>query len=449
VNLVSTQPPIVPPDAGIYTSYVGGLKAIEVYDSSKPLGIRATPTISRINPAILEADYMTEPNIFNAVNKTAQIIMSAGYKIVGDEKSVSFFQEFFDSIGSRGGMLEWEELLHSIFKHQIIFGSAWNEKIPAKRDKNRIVDLQILDPKAMDYAKDGFDNIALDQYGNPFGYTQTLPTNFTLEERVSPPAQVSLGPDQIFFPPDSVAHYKLYTTGDGFYPLGVIEPIHSIISKKLGIETAHANYLKRNGFGKLLATMGNENYNPSPEKIKQALIELQGMSDKSVIATAWWNKLEILQPQGIGELNNYLLYYIDQIITATGLPKAFVTGVGSETNRRTLERQEEVAKITLNDIVRRTLRVLHRDVIDKIAKGNKGINPVRLVWGEISGEELANKAERLSRYAKQGLLTPDDPTEAYIRKIEGLPERDEKTARPIQPNQKPEEKEKDDENKLE
>jgi len=124
-----------------------------------------------------------------------------------------------------------------------------------------------------------------------------------------------------------------------------------------------------------------------------------------------------------------------------GLPKAFVTGVGAETNRRTLERQEEVAKLTFDDIVRRTLRVLHRDIIDVIAEGEKGINPIRLRWGEISGEELANKAERLSRYAKQGLLTPDAPTEAHIRKREGLPEQDEKTSRPIQ---QPKEKEEDD-----
>ena len=160
VNLVSSQPPIVPSDAGIYVPYTGELRGVEVYDSSEPIGRRITPTLNRIDPAVLEADYTTEPNIFNAINKTAQLIMSAGYNIIGDSKSVTFFEKFFASIGSRGGMLEWEELLHSIFKHQMIFGTSWIEKIPAKRDKNRIVDLQLLDPKTMDYEKDARLHIA-------------------------------------------------------------------------------------------------------------------------------------------------------------------------------------------------------------------------------------------------------------------------------------------------
>ena len=78
-------------------------------------------------------------------------------------------------------------------------------------------------------------------------------------------------------------------------------------------------------------------------------------------------------------------------------------------------------KRSLKDIIRRTVRVIEKDIIDPVAKANN-ISPVKILWGEIAIEDLDSRASRLVRYAKAGLLTPDKGIEALIRKIEELPE---------------------------
>jgi hypothetical protein len=90
------------------------------FDPSSPTSQKTTPIDRRISKVALENAYMSETNVFNAVNKTTQLIMHPKYKLVGSDNSKSFFEEFFDNIGSRGGELEWDELLNSIFKHQLI-----------------------------------------------------------------------------------------------------------------------------------------------------------------------------------------------------------------------------------------------------------------------------------------------------------------------------------------
>lgn len=414
-------------DLGIYSAPYDGELAESaghrIFDSTTPLGVKTTPEMKRVSPEELEAAYMSEPTSFNAINKTTQLLMAAGYHLVGDKKSVNFFYDFFDSIGTRGGEIEWQELLTSIFKHQMIYGEAWNEKIPAKRDSNRIVDLDLIDPKKMSYAKDGNEKIVLDKYGDPVGYVETLPYDYTATKTDKPPKGVSIQSNQVFFYPNRVAHYKLYTAGDAFYGIGLIEPSYKAIVRKLNMEEALANAVNRTGFPIRWAKIGDMNHEPTTELMTRTVDQLKDMNYMGVIGYPYWVDSGIIEAKHPEKLQEHLNYYTDQIITGTGMPKALVTGMGEETNRATLGRQEAITKITLKDIVRRTLRVVHKQVIKPVAESNN-VNPVRIVWGEISIEELNERAKRLLSYQKAGLLTPDENIETFIREIEDLPKRD-------------------------
>ncbi len=404
-----------------YSVELASRKKIVVDDSSIPTGMKTTPTISRVSKAELEAVYMSEPNMFNAINKTYQLIMSAGYRLLGDAKSVKFFEEFFRTIGSRGGELEWIELLTSIFKHQLIYGEAWIEKIPAKRDSEKIVDLQLIDPKKMNYAKDSENKIALDVYGNPLGYVEKLPIEYTIEKKQIPPKPVTLDTNEIFFNPDQIAHFKLYTIGDSFYPIGIIEPTYRTIVRKLNMEQALANSVDRNGFPRLLIEIGDDNHEPTEEMIQRAVEKIKDLNYMGVIGHPYWMKTKMVEASNPEKLQQHLEYYTDQICTGTGLPKALVTGLGAETNRATLNRQESLAKLTLKDTIRRTLKSFEKEVVEPVAFSN-GVNPVKFLWGEISIEELDGKATRLTKYTQAGLIIPDKGIEKVLRKFEDLPE---------------------------
>jgi len=405
---------------GAYTELASAGRV--VVESDKPISQKTTPEGSRVDKLDLELSYKREPNVFNTINKTAQLIMSAGYTLVGDKESVKFFTKFFDSIGSRGGELEWTELLNSVFRHQMIYGEAWNELIPAKRDDSRIVDLDLIDPKKMDYAKNSNYQIVLDDSQNPVGYVETLPAEYTAVQRFEPPEEVALLGNQLFFPSDKIAHYKLYTVGDGFYGIGLVEPVFKTIVRKLATEEAHANAIRRVGFPLRYAKIGDPQHEPTTEMIQRTVEKLKGMNYRDVIAYPYYVEQGLVEARNPERLQEYMSYLVDQIITGMGLPKALASGAGQETNRATLNRQEALTKQTLKDIVRRTLRILNKRVIIPVAESNK-VRPVRIVWGEISVEELDGKARRLNDYVKSGLLTPDKNIEDLLRKIEDLPER--------------------------
>lgn len=420
-NLLVSPP--APSNANLLSSpYSGEMRNhVTVIDPSKPIGVKTTPETRRISLVELESAYLSEPNVFNAINKTTQLIMAAGYEFLGNEKSLKFFRDFFSSIGSRGGELEWEELLSSIFKHQMIFGTAWVELIPAKNDPGRVVDLQFIDPKKMDYAKDANDKIVLNNHGNSVGYVETLPYDYSIEGgQTGAPEMVSIQMNQVFFPPNRVAHFKLYTIGDGFYPVGLVEPSYHSINRKIHLEQAHANSIKRNGFPRLKVKYGDDNHPPTEEQLQRAMEKVANADNMGVFVFPPWVELELLEPKSFEGLQDHLNYYTEQIVAGTGLPKALVTGSGETASRSILNRQEALTKLTLKEVVRRTVRILERDIISPIADSNK-VNPVKIVWGNISIEELDGKAKRLAFYTKNGLLTPDEKLEERIRVLEDLP----------------------------
>lgn len=411
-------------------------------NAKNPRAKKTTPIIRRIPKQSLELVYLTEPTIFNGINKIAQLIMAVGYHLIGDDESVKFFTKFFDGIGSNGGELEWNELLSAIFRQQFIYGEAWTELIPAENDRSRIVDLGLIDPKKMDYAKDGNEEIILDGDQNPVGYVETLPYGFSVNGIHNPPETVSLESHQIFFPPETIAHYKLYTVGDLFYGIGLIEPCYDTAIRKIDLEKALANSVRRDGFPLKYAKVGNERFIPTDEVLQKTVEKLKGMDYRDVVVYPDWIEFGYVQSKSPEKLQEHLNYYTEEITTCMGMPKAIITGVGEATNRSTLNRQEAVAKQTLKDFVRRTLRVINKKIIVPVAESNN-VTPVKIVWGEISIEDLNGKADRLSSYVKSGLLTADPDTEDLIRALEDLPRRDRSAGRNIVKRKSPEQKKED------
>ena len=415
------------------------------FEVESPQAVKTTPDIPRVSKAELEAAYLKEPTMFNIVNKTVQVIMSAGYSLDGDDESVEFFTDFFASIGGRGGETDWVELLNSTFKHQLVYGEAWIELIGAKKDSDRIVDIDMIDPKKMDYAKDQEQKIVMDRNGNPVGYVETLPPMYSIAgKNRNPPSPVFLDGHQIFFPKDRIVHHKLYTVGDRFYGSGLVEPVYFTILRKMNMEQALANAVNRDGFPRKRVIVGDMNHEPTDEQVRSAVNEIKDMDYMGIIGHPYWVNVTIDEAKRPEKLQEHLDYYVDQIVSGSGVPKSLATGAGEDTNRATLNRQESLYKLALKDIVRRTLLKFQRGLIEPVAESNN-VNPVIIKWGEISIEELDGKSNRLAKYVSANVLTPDEELERHIRHVEDLPEEFER----IEPKQEPDpepkgEKDKDD-----
>lgn len=395
---------------------------------AEPLAMKTTPEIKRIELKELEKDYYSNPVIFNSVNKITQIMMSTDFHIEAkSEKVKSFFNEFVDDIGYSGGELNWDDWLNVTFKHQIVYGRSWSELIHNKRG-NKIVDLDFIDPKKMDYAKTTGQKIALDRQGNPIGYVEKIPFLDALEiekrRRFKPPEgyNITLGADEIFFPPKRIAHMKLYTIGDGFYGIGLVEPIHDAARSKNEMQSALINAMWRAGFPTPVMKVGDVDHEPTTAQVKRAWDKLKKMNYKYGFTMPYHNELKFLEAKHPERLKEHLSYFIEQEITGMGIAKAFATGTGERgTNRAILNRQEYILKLTLRDIIKRTCRNIESQIFHRITKLHGFNETPRLKFGEVVLQELDAKASRLIGYAKAGLITPDADLERVTREAEDLP----------------------------
>jgi len=388
----------------------------------KTLGVKTTPGMPRADLFELEQAYISDPTINNGINKFVSVIMSSGYKLVGSEESVAFFEKFLASIGTKGGNTDWDRLLEIIFRHQLVYGRAFNEII-YNVEGTRILDLDFIDPKKMDYAKDGNNKILLNKFSNPIGWIETIPSSEKIGgsyKTDTTTSEISVDSNQIFFKPDKIAHYKMSEIGDGFYGIGLVEPILKTSNRKLAMMKALAEFVLRTGFPIKVYKVGDPNHEPTEELLRRTVEELEKTNYRSSFAVPYYVQPELLEPKKLDKLKEYFTQFVDEEVTVLG-PKAFVTGLGESTNKATLSRQEFLYKLTMKDVISNTVKVIENEIFSEIAYLEGLSDYPKIVWGEINLEELDSKAERIVKYANSGIITPDEDLEAMIRNFEGLP----------------------------
>ena len=391
-------------------------------DLGVPDSKKSTPIMKRVPKSELELTYMNNPTVFNAINKIVQTIMSAPHDIVAKDKKVqAFFDDFVANLGTSGSDITWDELLSQIYKYQCIYGWAWVENV-FNKSGNKIVDWDLIDPKKMDYAKTSAETIALDMYNKPLGYVETLPLSVSVPDPGLPKeyeGNISMPLNSIFLEPDKVSLLKLYMVGDGFYPIGLVEPIYKTSIRKMNIEDALANAIWRHGFPIVLASVGDSNHEPTPQQVKSTLTKLQDISYKQELAVPFYMKVEMLESKKAEKLREHLEYFIQQEVSGMGIPKPYATGGGEETNRATLSNQTEMFMLTLKDIIAKTTYSIQKYMFQPICilEGFKEIPDLR--WETIGMTELAQKSKRLLEYVNAGILTADE-VRSLIKKFEKL-----------------------------
>ncbi len=403
----------------------------EVYSGgTRVLGeakIEATPTTQKVSPdeprmeyKELENAYIFDPIVFNIINKTVQTIMSAGHELYAkDEKSLNKIQNFVDNIGEVGGDMTWGEYVESCFKNMGIFGWQWTELVQNK-DMSKITDLVVIDPKRMDYAKNSNSKIALDDFGRPLGYVHKLPWSVSSRGKGdATPKNVVLMSDEIFLKPERIALFKLYTVGDGFYPIGLVEPGYKSTLRKMNIEEAQSNSIYSRGTYPIIDYVGNMDHQPSLDMINNATEKLKQLAHHRYFAFPYWHKIEPIEVKQSEVVDNTLEHLRQNQVAPSGMPMAFATGAGEKTNRATLSNQQTLWEFTLNDFVNRVVTNIRKYVFKPICIKEKLKEVPTIKWGNISAEEINDKAKRLYMYTKYGILKPEE-VNAFAKKSEQI-----------------------------
>jgi len=382
----------------------------------------------RVKKTELEDAYRVDSFIFNAVNVAEQLIMSAGYELQTKKTGTrKWFEEFLANLSRVGADSTWNEIVTRIYQDCYIYGGSYDELVWNEAD-TKIVDVKILDPKEMDFARDGNQNIALDENGKPLGFIQTVPYEIDpMSENMGDPKPeaVSLNEgNQIFIEARRICYIPLYTYGSGFEGMGKVEPAYKATIWKLNLLKAGAESSSRRGFSPIIARVGTENVHPTPQMVANVLEKLKSLDYSKYMAIPNYVELVSLDVKTIETYEGFLKYLTAMQSAALGIPVPFVTGLGEETNRSTLGTQLEVLKISLNTIAARVSSKISQNMFKPIAESNKLDEFPDLKWGEISIFYETNNQSGSKQGNKED--SGDDSEEEDKDKIEDKKKKDAK-----------------------
>ena len=397
-------------------------RELAVASVGEPISIKVTPEVVRVDPQELEQAYVSDAIYFNSINKSTQMIMAAGYNLIDDTND--YFKNFMENIGGIGEDITFNELFEAIFKFQMIYGNAYVELVFDKKTQKKVVDLTLIDPKRVDFAMNGSNKIVTDEHGKPVGYTLKVPWGYDIIGKSDPipkkyEGKVSLNSNQIFMLPHRICHFKLYTYGDRFYGLGLIEPSYKSALYKKNIEEAQANSIYQRGQYPVIAYVGDEQHEPTPQDIQTVLDNLIKLKHDRYMAFQYWTKVEPLEVKQSDITQNTLEYLRRNQTASLGMPEAFATGAGEKTNRATLTNQQKFLEFTLYDIVYKTLSTIRKYIFKRICFYNHITKVPNIKWGDIEAEELNDKASRINNYVKSGILNPEE-VKSFVLKSEEL-----------------------------
>lgn len=335
----------------------------------KPASEPDSPIDDRVAPSKLERAWRRVPVINNGINKMTQMMMSKNWEITGE--NAEFFEDFLEGVGEVGTNQDFNEMLEAIFRYQLIYGEHYIELVEAEEDST-IVDLTMVDPKRMDYAKIKERTIALDRFGNPRGYTQALPFGYRrkrTEQIYEVPDNVNLRrKNQIYFPEDRIAHFKLYTYGEGFYPVGLVEPAFLAAERSFELQNDFADKAHNALFPLRYAKVGDEMHEPTPDEIDEVLTNLREASAQSEGALPYHVDLEVLEAENPNAMLEFFEHFDEEIVKSLGIPKSIAQGEATRVNRASLQSQIRVWEVTMMDIIQRTTNTIENQIFKPIAE---------------------------------------------------------------------------------
>ena len=361
--------------------------------------------IKRISRFELEVTYLTDPQTFNTVNKSKQLIMSAGYNINATQKKYqSEYDNFFDNIGTIGLHMDSRQLFSSIYHDEFYCGSAYVERIYNVSGK-KIVDLKMIDAKLMDYARDKDGIIVVDNMQNPVGYVMNVGPN---RRGDAIPKNVILEPDHIFLASFRIAHFRLFPFGNRFESIGIIEPAYLDIKRKHKIEDAAANSIHNTASYPIIGYVGDSQRSATTKTMKQTLEALKNLSYSRYMVFQHPTQIQTLEVKHSDQIDNILRYFRANQSSASGMALGFSVGTGESVNRSTLSTQQRMLDISLESVAKDTVSQFNSLILDELHRVNNYGCRAKLKWGTIAAEERNDKVNREMVAIDNAVVAPEE-----------------------------------------
>jgi len=372
----------------------------------------------------LELAYKSDAINFTAINRSVQMIMSGGFKEFSHIKATvsKKFKEFFENIGEIGNDITFDELLESIFRNQMIYGNSFVEII-FNDTEDKIVDLALIDPKKIDYAKTNDGKIILDRTGKSIGYIIKFNSDTYAEGDKVPEKyerHIKSESNSIFLLAKRICHFKLYPVGDGFYGIGLLEPSYKSVLYKKNIEKGQANSIYAKGFNPIIGYVGNERKMATPKDLESVNKKLIEIESTKVGTFPDWVKIDTLKMDSTNLAESALKdMRVDQF-ASLGTPEGLVSK-GEGVNKSVLGDQRVIWEFTLKDIIKQTMSYFKKYILKALNEYNQfgGVPDVK--WEELKAENIDNTTASIIRLltSKSNQISEEfrSDLEGYLRDL--------------------------------
>jgi len=326
---------------------------------------------NRIDLSQFEAIYITDALVRNSINASV-CLFDYDYEIVASSPRVRRETEEFMKF------INYDSLKLELAKNAFIYGDGWLELV---YKNNEFLGVVNLNPKRVDYKKDMNGKILLDSKGKIEGYTQTIGYEQSSDKNLKGKVEMVNGVPVIILKPEQIAHFYFDSIGEGWYGIGLIEPIYSITLGKNEAEMGLSHVINKVGFPIVINKIGSPEHVPTPEMIEEGAKIVKDLNYKTELTVPYYMDIDTLKITRIEKLREYLQYFLEQQITGIGIPGGIATGSGESINRSTLVTQVKMFMKINESRRKKQVNQFENTVLKTLAKsrGWKEIPTIKII----------------------------------------------------------------------
>lgn len=284
-----------------------------------------------------EKIYEGSPLVFQAVNKTADHVMQAGFRIQGtDAKKVQQIEEWIEYIG-------YHQFLHEMVRNLMIWGNAFVEVVMEKDLKKTddgfnlgwgIAELKPLNPNTM--------KVYRYETGEIIGYIQKPKSRrwkfdkSKLRDRKRSTGQKhkhwktgvkKAYPGAVVFDKDQILHLKWNQLPSAEYGISPIEPVKEDLITYMGVMGDISAIIKRYGSPKIIWRIGSVERPPSRKMVDdfhEKVMALQVGDDISVSGAVDWSTLDA--GLKVMDMEPFIGFLRKDVFSGLGVPELIMGG---------------------------------------------------------------------------------------------------------------------------
>ena len=356
----------------------------------------------RADPSQLGMLYITDAITYTIIRRYTRALVSAGYYF---ENAAP---ETLDKWTKWGKKIRLKRALWRGVRHAFVYGNGYIEIVRGK-ESGKVVKLFNIHPESMDFDRDKLHQIITDEFRDPRGFMQKATHSDNKGK---------------FIAYKNIFHLKVDELGDSYEGISPLEPIYKPGVIRLNIEEHMGESSFRHANPVYVCYIGDEMHEPTTEEIDLTAGELTEIDERSIYVFPYYYKLEKIAGDTSAALNSYMDHFLNMMCAGLDYPRILIvpTNISAEAVDRqvtlweeSIEEYQEFLEEQVEDSLLERVALIEEWKVPKF----KFKRPRRLINKIVS--------QTLAQYVRVGLIKPDKKLEAFIRKLEVVPEMDEET----------------------